>query len=138
MTLTVAQARDDMTKMVKDVWPTGKTLVYDDIAGAEIPSADLWGRVTIRHVEGFQSTLSGALGKQRYTRIGVLTVQIFAASGKGLSDADATAKIVLDAFEGKASPGGVWFRNGKVQEVGPDGNFFQMNVTFTFEYDEVK
>lgn len=138
MSLTQAQARDEILEMITDVWPDGRTLIYDDVPG-EIPdTTQMWGRATVRHLDGGASSLSGALGKQRYTRIGLLVVQIFTPTGKGLSTSDEYVKIVMDAFDGKKSPGGVWFRNGRSQEVGPDGAFYQVNVSYTFEYDEIK
>lgn len=140
--LTLTEARDDMLKMVRDAWLAGgyadANLIYDDKEGSIPATQTTWARVTVRHEEGRQSSLSGGLGSQKYLRTGTLFVQIFEPSGEGLSSIDLSAKIIMDAFEGKASPNGVWFRNVTFQEIGPDGNFFNGNVTIDFEYDELK
>lgn len=139
MTATYAQARDDILTMVKTVWDTtGLTMVYDDVAGEPPAGATSWARSTIRHNEGRQTTLADAEGKKRFERTGLLIVQIFTPSGEGLSSADDLAKVISDAFEGQTSPRGVWFKNVRVNEVGPSGNWYQVNVVVEFQYDEVK
>lgn len=141
MTATREQARDQISQTLVTVWPvdtdTG-ALFFDDLPGAT-PAADkVWARLTIRHNEGGQATLTDQSAKKRYRRTGVVTVQLFTPNGGGLSKADKYVKIILDAFEGKTSSGGVWFRNGRAREVGADGEFFQTNVLIDFEYDELK
>lgn len=142
MSLTITAARDDMLKMVRDAHLSGSfldaNLIYDDLIGS-IPETELtWARATIRHAGGGQATLSGGLGRQRYTRTGILTIQLFSPSGEGLSSADISAKIFMDAFDGKSSANGVWFRKVRFNEIGPDGNFFNNNIIVEFEYDEIK
>lgn len=139
MTLDRSQARDELSKMVTDVWP-GNTdyLIYDDLPGSKPDTTEMWGRLTIKHIDGQQANLGGSTPSRRYSRTGILTVQIFTPSGKGLSSADDHAKIISGAFEGTQSPSGIWFRNVTAQEIGPDGDFYQTNVTLTFMYDEIK
>jgi hypothetical protein len=63
---------------------------------------------------------------------------VFEPPGKGLSGATDLPKVIQDAFEGVATASGVWFRDVTVNEIGPDGDFFQTNIVAFFEYDEVK
>jgi hypothetical protein len=90
------------------------------------------------HVDGFQATLKSPTGQATYRRTGLLTVQIFVASGSGLQTTYDLVKVVADAFEGKSASGGLWFRDVRVREVGRDGAFRQTNVIIEFDYDEVK
>ena len=53
----------------------------------------------------------------------------------GLTLAEALAKVAREAFEGSVSPGGIWFRKCRVNEIGPDANWFQVNMVADFEYD---
>lgn len=139
MSLTITEAKDDILAMVKTAWDTtGKIMIYDDIGGVIPDTADAWARTTLRHTNANQATLSGGLGTQNYDRSGILTIQIFTPSGKGLASSDIYAKLMMDAFEGKQSANGVWFRNVRLNEIGPDGNFFQTNVVVDFEYRELK
>lgn len=139
MSATYAEAVDSILGLFKTAWDVpGHVALYENIAG-DVPSGVApWARVSLRHLAGNNSSLSGALGVQRYDRAGLLTVQIFVPVGEGLSEAHTLAKIVTDAYEGVATTNGVWFRNSRVNEIGPDGDWFQINVIIDFIYDEIK
>lgn len=141
---TYEEAVDDISAIFKTAWDTtGFPVDYENIADAEDntfppdPSTP-WARLTIRHSTGRQASLSGADGTKRYDRGGFLTVQVFVPAGEGLARAYQLGKVVTDAYEGTASTRGVWFRNARVNEIGPDGDWLQVNVLVDFNYDEVK
>lgn len=141
MSLTFSQARDEMTKQVADAWTAGAggaPLYYDDRPGQKPPTTSAWGRLTVRHNLGDQTTLSNPLGQKLFRRDGILTVQVFTPAGAGLRLADTLAKVVADALEGQSTPGGVWFRKVRIKEEGPDGAWYQLNVVAEFEYSEAK
>jgi hypothetical protein len=92
----------------------------------------------VQHANSAQATLADESSKKVFTRNGVLTVQIFTVYGIGLTKSDALVKIVQDAFEGKATLNGIWFRNVRASEIGQDGEWHQTNVLVEFIYDEVK
>lgn len=148
MTLTFAQARDEILTLFKTAWDAGASgveVVYDDTPTDKPSAAQLanenataWARVTLRHSIGRQASLSGAQAVRRWEREGTLFVQIFTSYGTGLQTADTLAKVAVDALEGATTPGGVWFRDVSFREVGIDGPWYQTNVVATFQYDEVK
>jgi len=139
MSLTYQQARDEIFDLFKAAWDTtGYPAHYEEVKKQRSQNEEPWSVVTLNHASGFQATLSGADGSRTFARLGFLTVQIFTPNGKGLQDAYDLAKVVSDAFEGISTPGGVWFRNVRLNEVGRDGEFFQLNVIVEFRYDEVK
>lgn len=139
MTATFRQASDEILAVFQAAWgPLGHTALYDSVAGAQPPATEPWARVSVRHSTGEQATLSGGLGTRRYSRDGTLFVQIFAPVGNGLSVAYDLAKVVADAYEGTATPAGVWFRDVRLNEIGPDDQWFNVNVLVDFTYDEVK
>jgi hypothetical protein len=138
MSLTYSQAVDAVLTTFRAAWlPTTYDAFYDDTAQDRGTDEDPWARATVIHADGFQATLRNGAGQATYRRIGVLTVQIFVASGSGLQTGYDLVKIVSDAFEGQ-SVGGLWFRDVRVREIGRDGAFRQTNVIAEFEYDEVK
>lgn len=149
MTATIEVARDEIAQLFLDAWnaatlSSGLRVLFDD-RPENVPTAastdgnpPAWARLTIRHTSGSQATLAGADGRSRWRRNGVVTVQIFAPFGTGLSISDKLAMIALAAFEGQATASGVWFRNARLQEIGSDGPWFQVNVSAEFEYDEVR
>ena len=96
-----------------------------------------WARITVRHSRGSQRSF-GEAPNRRFTRTGVVTVQVFVPAAKrGLVTGDRLGNVALSAFEGEES-GDVWFRDAVLTEVGVDGNWYQMNATATFEYDVLK
>ncbi len=141
---TRTQARDDILTLVKsisDKFPD-LTMIYDD-SREDIPDAEQipltsWARVIIQHGPGGQTGLTNHDGVRRYTKTGLLTIQLFEPSTDGLQLADS----VSDAFETEISPAstsiGVWFRNVRSNEVGNDGPWFQTNVIAEFTYDHVR
>lgn len=142
MSLTFRQARDEINKQFTDAWKLANPtfpIVYDDFGPVTVPKTALpWARLSMRHNRGEQETLAAPLGNRLFLRDGLVTVQVFAPSGEGLTRAYDLAKVAADAFEGKATPGGVWFRSVRLREVGPDGNWFQVNIIADFQYNEAK
>ncbi len=139
MSATFDVANDEILAFFKTAWDgTGLLALYQNVAGAK-PTAQLaWARVTLQHGPGGQTALTGATGKNRFDRTGILTVQIFIPNGQGLSQGFILGKIMADAFEGKATASQVWFRNVIVTPIGPSDEWFQLNVTVEFSYDEIK
>lgn len=139
MTLTITQARDEMSALFKAAWdPTGHAVIWDDIGQPVENDRSPWARFTIRHADAGQATLANHGGQRRYRRMGTIFVQLFAPTGEGLSTLDEMAIEAMRAFEGKSTAGGVWFRDVRLREVGVDGNWQQANVMADFEYDEVR
>jgi hypothetical protein len=143
MTATVTQARDEMLATFRTAWtagPPSSTLpvLYPDVS-QEVPSSGAWARVMVKHSYGEQATLSGETGQRRFRHTGIITVQIFTPTGDGQVLNDQLIAIAKGAFEGvTTSPGRIMFRNVRINEVGQDGQWFQVNVLADFEYDEVK
>lgn len=141
MSLTRAQAVDSILAILKAAWdPTGYPMKWENVGAVSTPPTSLtpWARAVLRHATSRQATLSGVSGQRRFRRTGSLVVQIFQPSGEGLVGNPDLARIVQDAFEGAVTPGGVIVRSVVVNEVGPDGAWFQTNVVVSFEYDEIK
>lgn len=144
MTCTTPDAIDQMSQIIVDLVPTalaGVVIQWD--GGNEDlghPEADKdWIRVIIEHEDGGQGSLAGDAGKKRWHRVGMITVQCFgqlATTSK--KRANELACAVRDAYQGRATVGGVWFRRCTTREVGTDKFWFQTNAFISFEYDEVK
>jgi len=149
MSLTFQEARDEMHAMFKTAWDagaesTGVQVLYADAKKAVPTTNDAssnpspWARIAITHTGGGQASLSGLSGNARWERLGLIIIEIFTPLGTGGVLADKLAKIAKDAYEGKYSPGGVWFRNVRLNEVGASGAWWKNNIIVEFEYDEIK
>lgn len=141
MSLTITEARDEMLTLFKDAWEADVTTAAAPIVWTDAPddnnvpnpeTNDIWCRATVIHTVGRNS----AIGNKLFDREGVVTIQIFTRYGAGLANNDLACKVALDAFQGKSTSGGVWFRNVTLNEIGHDGDWFQSNVLANFEYTE--
>lgn len=133
--MTYIEARDEMFAVFQAVWSQlGYYAAYQDIP-ATPPSDQIWARVTLRHSTGGAASLTGALGKRRFTRNGTLYIQVFTPSGDGSTAGYTTSALLTDAYE--KAIGCVRYRNVRINEVGTSGAFDQINVMADFTYDEI-
>lgn len=103
------------------------------------PATQPYARVTIRHLDGAQTTM-GEVGNRRFSKFGNIFVQVFTPLSlkTGLTLLENLATIALGAFEGKVTPSGVWFRNAVIRESEPYQGWNQATVVANFLYDELK
>jgi hypothetical protein len=140
--LTYEQAQDEILALFKEGWDTTTYKVYyeqvwNDRFEAEVTEAGEPFAQTYLNINGGRQVGFGG-PQNRYARTGSLTVFIYTPSGNGLSQSLALAKVVGDCFEGKTSPGGVWFRSVNIQNMGRDGAFHGNSVSVFFTFDEIK
>jgi hypothetical protein len=142
MSLTITQARDEMSTLFNDAWEASAyaafPVMWDDVGEPVGAARSPWARFSVRHADGGQATLASIGGVRRWRREGTIFVQLFAPANEGLSRLDEMAIVAMRAFEGKTTAGGVWFRDVRLREVGVDGNWQQFNVLADFEYDEIR
>lgn len=120
---------------IETQWADQTPLIVDDFA-VDVPNADAWVRLTIRHTDGNQSTM-GSPGSNRFRRFGIVTMQIFQRQGEFGITARELAENALAIFTG-AENSGIYYYNATVREIGNDGRgWFQINVISEFRYDEI-
>ena len=137
MSTTYKQANDQILFLFHEAW-NPRLAIYENTPGVKPEGTADWARVVLRHLTGGQASLANESGKSRWEREGLLTVQIFTTLGLGLSHAYDLSKVVTGAYQKVKIPGEVWYRNMRVNEIGPDGEWFQVNVLIEFNYDEVE
>ena len=147
MSLTITQAKDEIYTQLNGYWNLQVPLSY--LTPVKIywmgidyqtpPDASQpWARVTLQHNYSNQTTFAQE-GTRRFTRTGLLIVQLFVPlASKNVTLCEKLGIIARDAFEGKATAGGVWFRNANLREIGADGTWYQFNMSVEFQYDEFK
>lgn len=118
---------------------TPPELRYWDVHYDAQPNGDdAWARLTVHLNDADQVTL-GEPGARRFTRYGLVSVQVFVPSGRGLRQANPFVTVALDALEGKStSDGAILFRHVRQTEGGRDGPWAITLVIAEFEYDAVK
>jgi hypothetical protein len=136
--MTPVEAVDEILDILNTAWiTTGFKIFYENTRDERDTDDSPWAVAILRHVSGDQSTLGGD-GNRNFTNQGILIVQIYTPTAKGLQESYRLASVVKDAFDGVSSPSGVWFRNARINEAGKDGQFTQTNVLINFRYDEIK
>ncbi len=143
MSLNRREAITEINTLFQTAWKLTEDISrvkWDNVGSKSVPpdGQEAWARVVLRHNTSRQATLAGATGTRRFERRGTLIVQVFETPGKGLSGAVDLPKVVCDSYEGATTPGGVWFRDVTINEVGQDGDFFQTNIVVKFEYSEIR
>ncbi len=129
------EARDEMLDLVDSLLDCD--ISWPDTANVIPSSEKAWARVTINHVTGNQASLGSFDSARRWDRSGILIIQLFTPMGDGNSMAYDLAQTLVDGLQLKRG-GCVTLRNVALNEVGPDGAFYQMNVTCTFSYDDIR
>lgn len=132
----ITDAIDEIFGAVNTAWADRGPVHWPDVSNFKIPDSGSWCRVTLRHQDGGQSTLATGDGARRFTRVGTLWMQVFSEMGNGNVNAYQTAEVLARAFEGRGSPLGIIYRNVRLNEIGPDGAFSNVNVLVEFEYDQ--
>lgn len=143
MTCTSQQAERESVAIFKAMadltWPLAEQRYDGNESRDPPPSNKSWFRWTFQHTDGGQASLANHEGKRRWRREGLIMVQCFGLLDKGGKTlAQRMAESVRDAYQGAATPGGVWFRNATTSEVGNDGPHYQVNAITQFNYDEVR
>ena len=107
-------------------WPDK---LYEPTAGTEYVKFDAFLNL------GFDDSL-GPVGGRRYEYLGIIMVQVYTPKGKSGTRNRFLTNKVLEAFRGQNLTGILPY-NGRVNEVGEDGTFFQRNVIFDYRYDHI-
>jgi hypothetical protein len=143
------QARDELYEMFRAAWAANSgavvqgsapPVIYQGVSKDTPPAMEVsYARASVKHFTGTQGSLGGT-GNRRFNRTGAVFIQTFAPLGIGnpLTIAVRLGRIALEAFEGRSSPGGIWFRGCRLMEIGHSDGRYQVNVIAEFTYDEVK
>ena len=133
--MTMDEARDLMFAVVLSC-SGDMPIVWSDF-GAKPPIDNVpWARVILRHTGGGQTSLSGEAGARRFSRSGIILIQLFTPIGRGQFETYPLAQKVANAFEDSRLD--VWFRNIRIMERGTSGSSEQIDVLADFSYDEVR
>lgn len=148
MSVTTPQAVDEMRAIFFDWWRNHAHEAWDggvpevvwqgvqtdgNVARSTLP----WARHAVMHRDGAQRTFGET---SRFEREGFVFVQVFAPKdfARGFETAEALAVVARNAYEGKQTPSGVWFRSATHREVGSAEPWWQFNVDIEFTYEERK
>lgn len=150
MTTTYPNAIDEMFAAFRTVWNAGSAAIAGYVPEVRWPGVEkddkpptekYWVRVSQQTVAENQATVNADTvnGKRRFTGLGLIFIQIFAPMSKsdGYDKGRQLSVLAKSAFRGQDTPGGVIFRNARINELAPDGKAYRFNVVSEYEYDEI-
>lgn len=137
MSLTPDEADKAIQGAFVAAWGSTTPVAFDnkafDADGLNVP----WVRLNVQFTTGSISAL-GIVGDRRFRNEGFVFVQVFTPVGGGKSANTLLATIARNVFRGVQLAGGLWFRNEGLVHVGPEGKWYQQNVSAEFIFDEVE
>lgn len=139
--LTFDEAYDEILTLFRTGWlaSAGFPVFYEDVPKDRESGDDPYAKVFVNFGESHQSGFCGGEGGIRlYNRVGDFRCELHTLAGNGLLDSLRLVKVITDTFEGKRTPGGVWFRSVNVVDIGRNGAFRITDVAVFFNFDERK
>lgn len=145
---THEEAIDEINTMLLDAWTDSPEtqlipIVWGDVVAPKKGIVDYFNgtepylRTELLHETSRTVSLKGPSGTKREHR-GTLATLLHIQGGKGYAHAMPLISVAQDAFTGTRSPGGVWFRNPQLTNIGRQGTWYIMSMTVTFIYDLIK
>ena len=142
------QATDEINTMLLDAWTESPEtqlipIVWGDVVSVKQGTVDYFKgtepylRAELFHESSRKASLRGPSGSRR-EHSGTLAAFLHIQGGKGYANALPLISVAQDAFDGKASPSGVWFRNPEITNIGRQGTWYVMSMTATFIYDLIR
>lgn len=132
--MSFADAENALQEYFKVQWDQLTPVAWPDVAFQK-PDAT-WVRFGMTNNIGRQAS-TGSPGSNRFRRMGIVTIQVFAKANQGGVDARLKADRAVDIFMGLCP--GFTFWNANAKEIGPDGHgWYQWNVTAEYKYDIIR
>ena len=142
------QATDEINTMLLDAWTESPEtqlipIVWGDVVTTKKGTVDYFNgtepylRADLLYETARKASLRGKGGSRKEHR-GTLVALLHVQGGKGYAHALPLISVAEDAFDGKASPSGVWFRNPQITNIGRQGTWYVMSMTATFIYDLIR
>ena len=137
MSLTPDQADKAIQAAFFQAWGRTTPIAWDNLDFDAEGQNKPWVRLNVQFTTGSISDL-GIVGDRRFRNEGFVFVQVFTPVGGGKSINTVLATTARNVFRGVQLVGGLWFRNEGIVDVGPDGKWYQQNVSAEFIFDEVE
>lgn len=115
---------------VEGLYTSGGSIVQESKDGNGNPAP--WVRLNVRHADAQLVSL----GPRTYRQPGTVITQVFIPVGTGDIRASEIAEAVAGSLRGVDTSGVRFDATSAPQFVGPDGSWWQTNVTTPFEFDE--
>lgn len=135
-----------MVKQFNDAWQAGAAAIvgivpavrYPGVIDDSPPEGNVyWARWSNSIAVQDQMTHRSGNIRRYHTR-GNIFIQVFAPirhANQSLDKCGKLAMLARDAYRGKRSTGGITYHYCRVQNIDPDGKFYQRNAVIEYRYD---
>lgn len=111
------------------------TVIYPNTATPVPTNGSVsWARVTVQHAQGRQRSIPAE--NQHHQNVGVLTIQLFQPTGRGLAG-NTLVPTLLSTLRNSPFLGSLFFKDVTSSEQGTSGHWYQTNILATFDYDSI-
>jgi len=119
MITTMSQADKEMAELFRQAWEVtaGNTCDWPNMKVPDHAEDETWARWALDYVFGDQVTM-GKTGGRKFQKQGLIYITVYTPLGLGLENARDASQIALFAYEGKRTPGDVWFRRVRIESEG--------------------
>ncbi|WP_299085064.1 phage tail terminator-like protein [uncultured Paraglaciecola sp.] len=133
---TLDQAQQAINDRFIAAWGSTTPFSFTNEMPASNDISTSWVRLVSRLAVSGQRSL-GQSGNRKYDRNGIIFVQVFSPINQGSSSGTALAKQIEDLYEGERF-NGVVGQDSIIRDIGPDGEWYQLQVEINFTYEEIK
>lgn len=144
---TYEEAIDSIFGAFRTVWNAGATAVCGYVPEVRYPGIELsttpdrskfWTRISQQTADEEQSSFRNATFGQTFENTGIVFVQVFcpASLAGSISKGRKLAELARNAYRGKSTQGGVWYRNAKITEMPAEQDWFVFRVSAEYIYNE--
>lgn len=145
MITDMAQADKEMAELFRQEWVVTKGYSCDwpNHKAGDYSEDEIWARWSLDYVGGRQSSMGG-VSNRKFQKTGLIYMFVFVPLGTGLTAVREASQVAIDAYEGKRTPGDVWFRNVRIDSEGHGkgggGNksWWMTTVLAEFTYDYLR
>lgn len=135
--MTPTEARNAMTSRYLIEYNGQFPIAIDNLKSTIPNPPEKWVRVTVRFVDGNQSTM-GKKSNRKFVKIGILIIQVFTPINTATDENDSLANSSLELFDGERL-GQLWLYNGRIETIGSgSGVFYQQNVIVEFKFEDIR
>lgn len=119
MITSMSQADKEMAELFRQSWEVtaGYKCDWPNTKAPDHEEDEVWARWALDYVGGRQLTMA-KIGQRKFDRAGLIYVTVYSPLGGGLASARDASEIAINTYEGKRTPGDVWFRNVRIDSEG--------------------
>lgn len=151
MTATYTEAVDAIFALFNTAWLNNTAAIVGSVPeirwqGVELPTkvnlSNFWCMVGVDTITERQTTFKTGVESsenKRYTTTGVVVVQLFCplALSNAMDKGRQLAVVARNAFRGKETTNGVWFRNSVINELPPEESAYRFNIIAEYTFDDL-